>query len=149
MPYHPRLAPLSLLALTLSVAAQADEARTALAQRLQERYPATPIERRRSTAACADGLLPPLSSFWATCACPYACSMPALSRWLTKLLRVNVYAAVARNADRTRAPMLNIDMMRVRRLSRRGCSSISRSANRRQRSRSAVTTGGDTRGRAR
>ena len=45
MPYHPRLAPLSLLALTLSVAAQADEARTALAQRLQERYPATPIER--------------------------------------------------------------------------------------------------------
>jgi hypothetical protein len=39
------MAALSLLALTLSLAAQADETLTALEQRLQERYPATRIER--------------------------------------------------------------------------------------------------------
>lgn len=45
MLYPPRMASLSLLALTLSLAAQADETPTALEQRLQERYPATRIER--------------------------------------------------------------------------------------------------------
>lgn len=45
MPCTTRIAALSLLALTLSCAAEADEARLALEQRLHERYPATQIER--------------------------------------------------------------------------------------------------------
>lgn len=45
MPCKTPMAALSLLALTLSLAAQADETLTALEQRLQERYPATRIER--------------------------------------------------------------------------------------------------------
>lgn len=45
MSYKTPMAALSLLALTLSLAAQADETLTALERRLQERYPATRIER--------------------------------------------------------------------------------------------------------
>ena len=50
----------------------------------------------------------------------YACSVLVRSRWFKRLLRVNEYATAARNVDSNNAPMMNIDMMRVRSPNRAG-----------------------------
>ena len=73
----------------------------------------TPTCCRRSMIALALEL-PALISRCATRAFLYACSVLVRSRWLIRLLRVNEYATAARNVDSSNAPMMNIDMMRVR-----------------------------------
>src|SRR3954451_16290901 len=103
--------------------------------------------------------LPALISRWATAALRYACCVLVRSRWFKRLLRVNEYATAARNVDSNSAPMMNIDMIRVRRPNLAGRHLVnSPSAPRRNALRGGstataswamVTTEGDTRGRER
>ena len=74
---------------------------------------ATPTCCRRSMIALAL-VLPALISRWATRALRYASSVLDCSRWFNRLLRVKEYATAARKVDSSNAPMMNIDMIRVR-----------------------------------